>query len=445
MNFFIPSKSNLKAPLNIGLGFTLFTLVIFVFGPFDFPNFCGPILYVFLFVNYFAIYKGFTKGYQGKIVVCENLKPFPLRKFINTLFWVSLIIALPKFLIYAHFPDLSPSALIARASMFFTDAQELYLDKLDQASSVTGVWRIINWIIVLAGPLSWAYTIIAVVFWKRLTTFQKIGTIYIWLLYALEFLLTGTNFGLFDLFISIGVAYIASNLRNTEKKKRLKKKGKLSGVRLFLLLGALIYLLIWIFDTSMSSRIGDSFYYGGEVAGVSYGLNTNSFLWNICPPSLRPVLTYLAYYVAKPYSALSVALTLPFEPTFGVGYSWFLLDNVPFSDFFWERTYPMRIEHIYRYSHTINWHTAYTWFANDISFFLVPVLFFYLFRLFGKAWKEYLTTGNIGSFLLFMIYVKMMFFLSANNQVFQGSATTFAFWILIFTRKKFRSFNYDEQ
>lgn len=436
------SRKTLISPLNIGLAFTLFTLVLFVFGPYRYPNFCGIWLYLFLFIAYLSIYLGFKDGLSYNISVHEGKPLFPIRRVINYLFIISLILSVPKFYIYSGFPELSPSFIAYRALLFFSDAQELYSDKIDAAISVTGTWRYINWVIVFFSPFTWAYSILAVVYWKNLSTFQKLGSVFIWFLYALEYLITGTNFGLFDLLITIGIAFLASRLRENPSVQR-KKKRKRKRLVYFLLFGTLFFTLLWIFDSSMSSRIGDTFYNGGYIANKPYSLDENRFLYRITPSALQPVLSYVTNYVAKPYSALSLAMTLPFEPTFGVGYSWFLLDNAPFSDFLWNRTYPVQIEEIYQYSHTINWHTAFTWFANDVSFYLVPFVLFILFRVFGRAWKEYLVTGNAAAFLLFMIYVKMMFFLSANNQVFQGPSTTLAFWLLVFTRKYFQSYNWS--
>lgn len=433
------SRKVMNMPLNAGLSFTIFTLLLYCFGPYNYPNFCGFWLYLFLGTTYVFLYFGFKDGLKYKVPIHTDCRPFPILKFLNFLFIISLLVSIPRFYIYSGMPDLSPSFIISRALLFFSDAQELYTEKIDNSISVTGFWRVINWIIVLVSPLRWAYTPLAVIFWKKLSLFQKCGTCFIWFLFALEYLITGTNFGLFDLLISIFVAYIAGRARVNQALETRKVKHP---IRYLLLFGILIFILLWIFDTSMTSRMGESFYLGGDVGNKSFELDQNRFLYKITPPALQPLLAYLTNYVARPYSALSLAMTLPFEPTFGVGYSWFFLDNAPFSEFLWSRTFPVRIEELYGYSHTINWHTAYTWFANDISFFLVPFLFYFLFRIFGQAWKEYLLTGNIAAFLLFMIYVKMMFFLSANNQVFQGSSTTIAFWFLFLTRRHFRSYNW---
>ena len=434
------SRKVMNMPLYAGLSFTVFTLLLFCFGPYNYPNFCGFWLYLFLVITYIFLYSGFKDGLKYKVPIYTDRRPFPIRKFVNGLFVISLLISIPRFYIYSGMPDLTPSFILSRALLFFSDAQLLYTEKIDNSLSVTGFWRAINWLIVLVGPLRWAYTPLAILYWKKLPFLQKCGTCFIWLLFALEYLITGTNFGLFDLLISIFIAFIASRARINHNLQVRKVKHP---IRYFLLFGILIFILLWIFDSSMSSRMGESFYSGGDVGYKSFELDQNSLLYKITPTALQPLLAYLTNYVARPYSALSLAMTLPFESTFGVGYSWFLLDNVPFSEYLWSRTFPVRMEELYGYSHTINWHTAYTWFANDISFFLVPFLFYFLFRIFGKAWKEYLVTGNIAAFLLFMIYVKMMFFLSANNQVFQGTSTMMAFWILLFTRRYFRSYNWD--
>lgn len=438
-----PSKSTLLRPLYLGLGYTISTLALFLWGPYVYTNFAGIWLYVFLFAVYYAIYRGFTLGVRSTVPLYINNKAFPLRKTTNILFWLSLILAVPKFEIYSGFPELNPTFLLARAAFFFTDAQSLYLDKFDSAD-LTGIWRYINWVIVISGPFTWAYTFFAILNWKNLSLFKKLGTIFIWLMYSLEYLITGTNFGLFDLVISIGMSFSAIKVRSSLTKVHFSnKKGKKGNKGALLVAVGVVALLVFIFNTSMSSRIGETYENsGGEVAGVASPYNPNSFILRLTPVPLQPVLSYTTSYVSQPYSPLSLAMTVDYSPIFGVGHSKFLLDNMP--EYFWNNTYQVKLEKQFGYDRGNGWHTAYTWFANDVTFFLVPFLFFFLFLLYGKAWKEYVVTGNIGAFLVFMLFIKMVFFLSANNQVFQGSSTMFAFWILLFSRRYFRSFDWSK-
>ena len=250
----------------------------------------------------------------------------------------------------------------------------------------------------------------------------------------LIYICTGTNVGLFDFFLTIGIiialkSYLGDHNQIIKNKKNGNKKS-------ILYLCIAVYLVLMIFDTSMSSRIGDTFVKGSAIGPYTIQYNSDSVLLNLLPDAMHSLLSYLTKYVAQSYVALEACLTLPFESTFGFGYSWFLLDNMgPLSLDLWERTYPMQLESLYHYDHGIYWHTAYTWFANDVSFFGVPFVFYYLFSFFGRAWRRYLETYNIVSFLQFMIFVKMMIYISANNQVFQGYETFLAFWILIFLNR----------
>jgi hypothetical protein len=127
-----------------------------------------------------------------------------------------------------------------------------------------------------------------------------------------------------------------------------------------------------------------------------------------------------------------MAFDMPFETTYGVGHSWFILDNMgSMSDEMWSRTYNMKLDRLMGYNYYGNWHTSYLWFANDVSIFGVPVVFLVLFTLFGRCWKEFVCNKNLISFLMFMIFVKLVTYISANNQVFMNSDTLFAFWVLI--------------
>ena len=199
----------------------------------------------------------------------------------------------------------------------------------------------------------------------------------------------------------------------------------------------LIMVVLYAFDFIMGARIGDKTSTVPIGNSVVY-LDKQTPLWMLTPSALHPLLSYLSRYVALPYHALAMSFDVPFETTFGIGHSWFLLDNFPFfSADLWDRTYMMKMEQMFEYSHWASWHTAYLWFANDFSHIGVPVILFLLFRVFGKSWRTYITSGNVLSLLFFMLFVKMMIYISANNQVFQPSDTLFAFWILLIAQRKY--------
>lgn len=429
-------------PIRIALMYSFVTFVLYAFGPFSFPYLNRTLLCVFLVVTNMAMYLGFKKGVSAKVYVPQTkLKTVNLDLFINTLFWISLMICIPEFMIKTGYLSLNFNQLKLDLFTFFSSALDLYMNKLERPR-VEGVWSYINYFVVLGSPFLWAYTSIAVLFWSRLSSFKKVLTCFIWITRLMIYVSTGTNVGLFDFFLTIGFAIAIKNYLGISKRGIPKLD---SGTKKSILIIVLsVYIVLMIFDTSMGSRIGDSYIKGSGIGPYAINYNENSFLLQLLPASVHPLLAYITKYVAQSYIALEACLDLPFRSTFGFGYSRFLLDNMgPFSLDLWERTYPMQLEKLYHYDHNIYWHTAYCWFANDVSFIGVPFIFYHLFAYFGRAWRRFIETFNLISFLQFMIFVKMIIYLSANNQVFQGYETFLAFWILFIMNKYSNNYNWN--
>lgn len=422
-------------PIKYALFFSLITIILYYFGPYKFPDINKGKILLFLLVTNLFMYCGFAVGTKYRLTLGNKPNSYCEQKIytfcgynagdiIKLLFWVSLIICIPKFILYTGAYSFGLSGVISRASMFFTSAQDIYVER-QSLESVTGLWRYINYVVVLCGPLYWAYTPLAILCWKNLTSFKKVGSIFIWFLYLLQYLVTGTNVGFFDFFLTVLCVVLVK--RYIEGKRNRRKSGNnIKNIVLFVLI---IGLLLVIFNTIMGSRIGDQYLKGGSVGHLRYTFDSSSIIWRYMPNSLKVITAYLTRYVSNSYIAIAYALELPFKCTFGLGHSWFILDNLgSLSSELWARTYNMRIEDAFGYGHYANWHTVYLWFANDVSFIGVPILFFFLYYFYGRAWRRFLEEKDLFCFLRFIIFVKMSYFISANNQIFQNSDTLIAFW-----------------
>ncbi len=433
-------NKTLKRPIKYAILFSASTVLLYLFGPYSYPDINRPQMIIFLIITNLCMYLGFLVGAQYILILGkkhhtiratapDGLKNtflgYSVPQIINFLFWIALIDSVPKFVLYTGAYSMSFSTLLSKASMFFSSAQDIYAAR-QTLHSATGIWRYINYFIVLTGPLYWAYTPLALLHWKSLNTGKRIGSIFIWFFFLLQYLLTGTNVGFFDFFLTVMViALIKSNLKRNGEKTVKKKKP------ILLIVGVGIILFL-VFDTVMGSRIGDQYLKGGSLGAFRYSINNDSIIWRYVPNSLKAMTAYLTRYLANSYNAIAYAMDMPFKTTFGLGNSWFVLDNLSrgLSSELWARTYNMQIESAFGFGHYGNWHTAYLWFANDVSFWGVPVLFFFLFYYYGRAWKRFLVEKDLFCFLRFMLFVKMCYFISANNQIFQNSDTLFAFWAL---------------
>lgn len=415
-----------RKPIYIAILYSLFTLLLYLYGPYAFPKYNRFLLILFVLVTNIAMYLGFlsgvSKNYRRNGI---NLKYININRILKVFFYISLIISVPKFVIYTGFYVNPIGRIVESILLFFAGASDVIYAARQEVGNAPGIWRYINYFVVAFGSIHWMYTPLSMFFWKRLGVFMKIGTLFIWVVYILQYICTGTNVGMFEFFIMLFIVRILRNMFNSSRTNTRRSSNK-KNLILLIILGVV---LLFAFDFVMSSRIGDKTS-TVPLGNTSAQLNQESVFWEYVPSAIQQVLMYVTRYLCVPYYALERAFDLSWNSTYGIGYSWFLLDNFPID--LWPETYMMQLEDSIRYSHWSSWHTSYMWFANDISFFGVPIVYFFLFKLFGKCWALFLQTRNMCAFLMFMLFVKMVFFISANNQVFQASDHLLAFWEILF-------------
>lgn len=422
---------NISIPIKLALGYSLITVILYEFGPYRFPSINKGYLYLFLFACNLAIYIGFMAG--ARVHVFKSERRVNINRLMSVLTIVASIVCVPKFIIYTGFYSNPIGNIIYGISAFFSGmSDQLYMARQELHSAV-GIWRYINYGIIILGPLHWAYIPLSLYFWKRLGGVKRTCAIFVYALYLLQYICTGTNVGIFDFIVTFFVIRIIK--KRFENSTKPKKNPEHTKNIVLIVIG--VFILLYAFDFVMGSRIGEQTE-SVPIGGARAYLNNNSFLYVSAPNAVKSVLLYLTRYLSVPYHALSLSFDVPFDSTFGVGYSWFLLDNIPFSKEIWERTYMMKMEGMFNYSHWASWHTAYLWFANDVSHIGVPIVLLFLFQVFGRAWKNFVTSGCVVSLLQFLLFVKFILFISANNQVFQASDHLFAFWILLFLSKNHR-------
>ena len=432
----MPRRFDLKIyriPIRIAILYSLLTVLLYVFGPYSYPNHNRLTLYVFLFVCNLGMWLGFVLGTNKPVranVSCAHT--ISIVRLLNSLFWISLIVCIPKFMMSTGIYSNIFSNIIFRVTMYSEMAREFYLDR-QVLTNVTGIWKVINIIVVLLGPFYWAYLSLSMLFWSKLSVFKKCFTVLIYIIYIGQYLCTGTNVGVFNFIVLLGVVFLIRRHQILVHNRKKSSRQKVLVIVTVLIVSAAF---LSFFNITMGSRSGAAYELesSSHVCNEKCPVNHKSVLYKITPETMRPLLLTTTTYVAKPYGALSFAFDMDFQPTFGVGYSWFLLDNAPASSFLWDRTYPKQLEKTYQYSSWINWHTAYTWFANDVSWFGVPVVMFFLFWIFGHSWKRFVMTGDLLDFLMFMLFVRFILFISMNNQVFQQSDSLFAFWGILFLK-----------
>src|SRR4029077_7173796 len=92
-----------------------------------------------------------------------------------------------------------------------------------------------------------------------------------------------------------------------------------------------------------------------------------------------------------------------------------------------KKAYPVRIEK-YGWDAQGLWSSIYPWIASDVSFPGTLVVVFLVGRLFALSWLDTLRGGNPFAVVMFSMFVIMLFYFPANNQMLQTGEALTAFW-----------------
>lgn len=459
-------KRLLLAPIHLGMALSLSTLCLYYFGAWDFPYRDNWTLATFLLIYNLSLYLGFRLGTSVDVYYTPRHSPLATSQFVRkirrTVMFITVVTLIPRFMIDTGLYDSEIATLLYRVEMGMNDAYLSYnLNR--EIASVSGIWAYINYVCVATGFISWLYTGLAIMTWTTLRPLAKAFTWTYWGILLLQSIAQGTNYGVFDLGIQIMVFYAIkkATLRGAREHSKLSAEhlsgrvpratlrfhrtapSRTSIGRATLAVLSVVTLLVVAFNNTMSSRVGTGYRSLLSYGGLSVEIDRTSFFWNIWPESIQPLIATLTAYISHGYVGLAMALDVPFTSTYGVGHSWFLIYNFEEATGLdvLQRTYLMGIEYQHGYDHKILWHTAYLWFANDVSLYGVPIVLFTLMFIYGFAWKDYLTNGNLFAVGMMSTFGLFFFFLSANNQVFSSYNSLFAFWVLLFvwlaTRRKF--------
>ena len=184
-------------------------------------------------------------------------------------------------------------------------------------------------------------------------------------------------------------------------------------------------------DRTEEERITDAM---STTAQFSFGTPKEGyFLDKILPARLVSVVSFLSSYLSHGYKGLSFALEHDFTSTYGLGFSDFLRHNFLKVIGFGGAEDAVEVQTYYGKIGEDSWPTGMVWStffvypASDIGFVLTVLLVAVIGFLFGLSWKHALLTQNPFALSSFFGFSTMIFYFSANNQMFQGGENFFGF------------------
>jgi hypothetical protein len=398
-------------PILFFFGYLNFTVFLFVLGPWEYPVDSAFRLYLFLALAHLGLLSGYLSvpflnpaGYSGK---------WTLSKLVKISVVLNLLLLLPtsRFRTGRFIPDVIGG--IADPGGAY--AQSLILRE--------GGEPLIEYVRILLGPLLYMALPLTVFYWNGLSRRMRIGGIVSILGTVALFISMGTNKAIADTVLLVPclvfAAYCAGRIKLSRQK--ILRIGAAS------LLAFLLFLAY--FGFAVSSRQGSPVTEGYLLSAHTH-VDEDNFLVRSLPPPAATVLIALDIYITQGYYALSLSLQEPFVPMYGVGNSMFLYRQaarITGNARIAELPYPARIEK-YGWDAQGLWSSIYPWIASDVSFPGTLVVIFLIGRLFAQSWLDTLGGNNPLAVAMFSIFVIMLFYFPANNQMLQSGEGLTAFW-----------------
>lgn len=383
----------------------------------------GPVIYPdnninkssFFLILYFL---SFILGY--KISSKIDIKPKNLRKIDEKYLLIILKIGLltSAFFSIAYFINFSGSInpIIITENLFtgFTNPEIGYINNIN----IEKTSSIITQLTTLMSPLTFAVIPMGVLLFNKLTLKSKISYVLVVLLDCLQYIIKGTNFGIFKILISIIIVFIV--LYSNENSKKINKKN-------ILLLSLLGCFFMFYFLLSISSRLNYS-----QIPETYLGLKVNQThsIFKVIPLVISIPLFIATTYFSQGYYGFDLAFNYPFSSTFGLGSGRFLISygEKIFGIDLWSRTYQYKMDDIW--SSRVSWHTAFTWFSNDVGFYGVVIIMVIIGFLFGIIITDAYDNHSVIAVILLPLYVILLIFLPSNNIVFDNPTLFIPFIVM---------------
>lgn len=438
---------NKYLPIILGGGFFLLTILLFIFGPFDWHVINSKQVYTFLVVAFLLLVAGY-------ILAIKASRVYVSKKYID-INKVVLICIIMFFIIYIP-------TVYCRTGKWYPDIiNGIFNSGSAYAMAHASNGSVIEYIRIIFSPFLIMITPLYILFFKKLNMTNKIlGGITIILTLFLGIACGVTKqFAdfLIQVFIFSGLLFFSNDNAKGWKNKFL--------VIIALLCCCLLFLLYY--KTIMTNRVStdiesnpivennnltenkqeniNSTPNKTEVENTMKEYSTFGFatikenypIINKIPDNLKTPVLYLVSYITHGYNGLSFAMTKDFTSSYGLGFSEFFRHNVSkffgteFEEDIYSRTYMYKIEENSWKTLDV-WSSFFIYPASDIGFLFTLVLVLFIGYAFGYAWKDALLTGNIYASVSFYNLIILIFYFSANNQLFQtGEAFVSSCYIFI--------------
>lgn len=390
-----------KLPIFLIAGFNLLTLIIYIIVPYTYYfNDNIYLSYVYILLNIILLTIGYHTGSNNKYFKRSAIDLDPSKYFpLITLFYATTFLVkyayLLKFQIYDIF------GMIEHLSIGVLNPKLGYQLSVDESRKHT-----VNWsFYFLTSIVNNLYFILGFISWNVISKKIKFFFIIFLGIEVFYWYGRGTNFGIITLLLS----FLFSSIIET--------KGEINN-RILIKYFIVFVLSLTSFSLIMYSRSEGAVNDLQNLAIPQAYIDENSPLFLLVPNFLHTTILTIASYISQGYYDMSLAFSLDFKP------SWFCGWNPSVTSFcsnfgidFSSYTYVNRLEEL-GIDPRINWHSSYTWFANDLSFYGSPFAILGIGYLIGLSWSKSIYTNNTYSKIVFISLSSSAILFFANNNYF---------------------------
>ena len=406
-------------PIIVAIGFNLLTIVVLMTAPVAWDTDNLPSICLLVLVCQLLILIGFQRGRRrGLLTRPRSSLPASSEMRLMPFLFAFFLLTFP--ISYGFRMGFSPFDLSGMFNHLLTGLEDRRLG-YQMALLGTGLGPIPWSLYFFVSIFNQVFFIAGLLHWRRMSLVMKVvfaGLVGLELLFSLG---RGMTFGVVTMVTTFFLAAMF---------------WKRSKVATILLVSGLFFGSVALFSYNLYSRSGNL---ERAVELTEFGrstLNVDHPVIALIPESLRPTYLNVLWYFGGGYYHASFALDLDFKPTMFLGSNTALVGLASTVGIdVWPDTYMHRLQITRGIDDYVMWHSAYTWYANDVSFFGVPLVLFGIAYLFGFSWTRSLQ-GDFLSKIVFVIFGNMLLFLFANNtyltSVFYSFMFLVPFWL--FTR-----------
>jgi hypothetical protein len=398
-----------RRPARFLLGYFMFTLLLYFFGPISYPTPRPLYLLVVLSLYWLAFALAYNNASRGPIAnTSVGRATTAWRRWVRAGAVINIAITPILSVVYTGQSIGNAFFRVGGQGEAYSKYQSYVLESIDTQSRL-----VVSFFRSFVAPAILFGLIVGIRRWKELDTQTRLlvaGSVLSQLLFSS---LRGTDKEGVDLVVYVFVGFLSS-----ASASQVKRLGRAFAALL------LCVVLAFVFIGRRSER------YSGNLPGcftqAHICVDRDATHWD----ERLGETTYLgagilSSYIVQGYYGYSLSMELPFKSTYGVGNSAITMSlyrRLTGNTALLDRAYTSRSAEVgwdTRYS----WSSLFVWIANDFSIWGVMPVMAMIGMIMARCWKKFRLTGDEHSYLTFVMLFIVLLYSPVNNQLGTGLDT----------------------